>query len=91
MNMKEPYLEVTFRSGRPMAAYLYLPRQGGEKSSTTRRVEPGMMIDFNASGIPIGIEITAPDLISLAAINRVLQDLGVPPVTRTDLAPLLAA
>ena len=89
--MKELYLEVTFRRGRPMAAYLYLPRQVDEKSSATRRVEPGMVIDFGPRGNPIGIEITAPDLISLAAINRVLHELGIPPVTKTDLAPLLAA
>ena len=25
--MKEPYLEVTFRHGRPIAAYYYVPRQ----------------------------------------------------------------
>lgn len=89
--MKEPYLEVTFRHGRPMAAYLYLPRQADEKSSSTKRVEPGMVIDFGASGNPIGIEITAPSQISLASINHVLEELGLPPLTRSDLAPLLAA
>lgn len=89
--MNEPYLEVTFRRGRALAAYLYLPRQADEKSASTKRVEPGMVIDFGPSGNPIGIEITAPGQISLSAINDVLQSLGIPPVTRTDLAPLLAA
>ena len=28
--MKSSYLEVTFRHGHPLAAYLYLPRQPGE-------------------------------------------------------------
>jgi hypothetical protein len=26
--MKERYLEVTFRKGKPLAAYVYLPRHG---------------------------------------------------------------
>lgn len=89
--MKELYLEVTFRHGRPMAAYLYLPRQAGERSSSTTRVEPGMVIDFSSGGKPIGIEITAPSRISLAAINSLLGELGLPPIAKADLAPLLAA
>jgi hypothetical protein len=89
--MKEAYLEVTFRRGRPLAAYYYLPRRPGQKSHTTRRVEPGLVIDFARGGKPIGIEITAPTKLSLAALNRVLRDLGFPPVSRAELAPVLAA
>ncbi len=89
--MRELYLEVTFRHGRAMAAYLYLPRQADEKSASTRRVEPGMVIDFGPRGNPIGIEITAPSRISLADINGLLEDLELPPVAKADLAPLLAA
>lgn len=89
--MKDLYLEVTFRHGRALAAYLYLPRQPGEKSVRTKRVEPGLVIDFGPGGTPIGIEITAPGLISLKAVNHVLAELGLPPVEPADLAPLLAA
>lgn len=89
--MKEPYLEVTFRRGRPLAAYYYLPRRPGQKSVKTRRVEPGMVIDFARGGQAIGIELTAPSKLSVAALNRVLRELGFPPVTREDLAPVLAA
>jgi uncharacterized protein YuzE len=89
--MKELYLEVTFRRGLPMAAYLYLPRQADEKSSSTKRVEPGLVIDFGSSGNPIGIEITAPSQVSLASINGLLEEFGFPPVAKADLAPLLAA
>lgn len=64
--MKEPYLEVTFRHGRPIAAYLYLPREIGEKSYRTSKAEPGMVVDFGQSGNPIGIEITAPTKITVA-------------------------
>ena len=89
--MKESYLEVTFRHGRPIAAYYYLPRQPRDKSYRTKRIEPGFVIDFNRGGKPIGIEITAPGKISLAVFNRVLKELGLPGVKRVDLAPLIAA
>jgi hypothetical protein len=89
--MNEPYLEVTFRRGRPVAAYYYLPRRAGEKSFRTRRVEPGMVVDFSRSGRPIGIEITAPSRLTLAALNRVLRKLGFAAVQRADLRPLRAA
>jgi uncharacterized protein YuzE len=89
--MEERFLEVTYRHGRALAAYLYLPRDPEEKSARTKRVEPGLVIDFTADGKPIGIEITAAGKISLAVINRVLEELGRSPVTQADLAPLLAA
>jgi uncharacterized protein YuzE len=89
--MHEFYLEVTFRHGRPVAAYFYLPRRPGQKSYRTRRAESGLLIDFSRGGQPIGIEITSPSKISLAAINRVLKTLGFSTIKRADLAPLLAA
>jgi uncharacterized protein YuzE len=89
--MKEPYLEVTFKRGRPLAAYYYLPRRPGQKSHKTRRVEPGLIIDFTRDGKPIGIEITTPTKLSLAVLNRVLRELGFPAASRDDLAPVLAA
>lgn len=89
--MKESYLEVTFRHGRPIAAYYYLPRETGQKSARTRRVEPGLVIDFAADGRAIGIEITAPTKVSTVALNSVLRELGHPAATEADLAPLLAA
>jgi hypothetical protein len=89
--MKTTYLEVTFRHGRALAAYLYLPREAGERSVRSQRIEPGLVVDFGGSGQPIGIEITAPRLVSLATMNRVLEDLGLSPLTQADLAPLQAA
>jgi len=91
IDMKESYLEVTFRHGRPIAAYLYLPRKIGEKSYRTSKAEPGMVIDFGQSGNPIGIEITAPTKITIADLNDVLSKLGLPPMKDSELAPLQAA
>ncbi len=89
--MREPFLEITFRHGRPFAAYFYLPQRLGEKSYRTRRVKPGLVIDFNRAGRAIGIEITAPGELTLAQFNRALREIGAAPITRAELAPLLAA
>jgi uncharacterized protein YuzE len=89
--MNEAYLEVTFRRGRPLAAYYYLPRKPGQRGYRTRRLAPGLVVDLARDGQPIGIEITAPSKITVAALNRVLTKLGLSRVTRSELAPLLAA
>jgi hypothetical protein len=89
--MNETYLEVTFRNGRPIAAYLYLPRRGKEKSYRTSLAEPGLVIDYSRGGRPIGIEMTAPTRVTAAALNRVLREIGQPPMKSSDLAPLRAA
>ena len=89
--MKEPYLEVTYRHGKPFAAYLYLPRRAGDRSARVREARPGLLVDFRRDGKPIGIEMTALEKISLAKLNRVLRELGLPAAKRADIAPLLAA
>ena len=89
--MKHRYLEVTFRHGRAIAAYYYLPRCADQKSVRTERVEPGLVIDFAADGQAIGIELTAPGLLSLHELNAVLQQIGQAAATEADLAPVLAA
>lgn len=89
--MKDCYLEITYRHGRPLAAYLYLPRSSRDKSHRTAEAGGGMVIDLTRSGKPIGIEITAPAKATVAAVNRILKDLGFPSITRADLAPLRAA
>jgi len=49
------------------------------------------LIDYNANGKAIGIEITAPGKLSLAALNRVLTRLRQPRIGPEELAPLTAA
>jgi uncharacterized protein YuzE len=89
--MSESYLEVTYRRGRALAAYLYLPRRPGQKSCRTRRVEPGLVVDLARNGQAIGIEITAPSKVSAVQLNRLLKELGAPLLKRGDLTPLKAA
>ena len=84
-------LEITYRHGRPLVAYLYLPRRPGEKSYRTAKATSGLLIDYSRREKPIGIEITVPMRVTAAAVNRVLRKIGLPPVNRSDLAPLRAA
>jgi len=89
--MSHAYLEITFRKGRAFAAYLYLPTPKRERSVRTRCFAPGLVVDLARDGRPLGIEITAPARVTLAAINRALRTVGASPVTSSELAPLHAA
>ena len=89
--MKRSYLEVTYRKGRPLAAYYYLPRRDGDKSARTVPQEGGLLVDYSADGRAIGIEITSPSHLDLSQLNRLLERLGQEPAAREDLAPLAAA
>lgn len=89
--MREPYLEVTFRHGRPLAAYLYLPRSPGDRSRHTFKADGGLIIDYTESGKPIGIEITAPAAVTIDDLNTVLKGLNAATLTEADILPLKAA
>lgn len=89
--MKDAYLEITFRKGRPFAAYLYLPRAPGAKSARVEQAAPGILVDYLQTGEPIGLEITAPRRVTIEAVNAVLAKLGVAQLAPEELAPLRAA
>ncbi|MGQ0667723.1 MAG: DUF2283 domain-containing protein [Nitrospiraceae bacterium] len=89
--MKQRYLEVTYRKGQPLAAYLYLPRAVGTRCVRTQEVSSGLLVDFSESGDAIGLEILAPALVTVAQVNAALTTLGLPTLTSEELAPLKAA
>jgi hypothetical protein len=89
--MKEPYLEVTYRRGKAIAAYYYLPRGPRDKSHRVSRPAPGLIVDYTRSGKPIAIEITAPGRVSTTGLNHLLRELGFAPASRAELSPLRAA
>lgn len=89
--MQDRYLEITFRKGKPLAAYLYLARPLGARAVKSEASSNGVVVDFGPGGKLIGLEITAPSCITLADVNEVLQRYGLPPLTGDELAPLLAA
>jgi hypothetical protein len=89
--MKQRFLEITYRKGKPLAAYLYLVRQQGDTSTRTERHPTGLIIDFTADDRAMGIEITAPSRISLADMNAALAAAKQDPISAADIAPLLTS
>jgi hypothetical protein len=90
--MTERSLQITYRKGRPFAAYLHLSHETGEKSAKTVPLPDGLLVvDYAASGQPIGVEITAPQTVSLERLNSLLTELGEAPLPELDYLPLRAA
>lgn len=89
--MKQRYLEVTFRRGKPLAAYLYLPRRPATRAVRTTDEGHGLHVDFDDADTPIGVEITAPSAVTVADVNAVLARLGLSPLPLEEWAPLRAA
>ena len=89
--MKGTYLEVTYRRGRPLAAYLYLERRPGDVAARTRKLDEGLLLDLSEDGRPIGVEIVSPRRANLEALNRALESLHLTPMSSEDLAPLTSS
>lgn len=90
--MTERSLQVTYRKGRAFAAYLHLSHPTGEKSAKTVASPDGLLIvDYSATGRPLGIEITAPQMVPLEKVNQLLADLGEAPLAEQDYRPVRAA
>ena len=90
--MTERSLQITYRKGRPFAAYLHLSHQTGEKSTRTVPSQDGLLVvDYGANGRPVGVEITAPSAVPLERLNRLLTDLGELPLAEQDYRPVQAA
>ena len=90
--MTERSLQITFRKGHAFAAYLYLSHAPGERSARSVASDDGLLVvDYAADGLPIGIEITAPDALSRERLNATLERLGEPPLPEPEFRPLTAA
>ena len=90
--MTERSLQVTFPKGRTLAAYLHLSHRTGEKSARTLASPDGLLIvDYAASGKPLGVEITAPQAVPLERLNQLLAELGELPLAEKDYRPARAA
>ena len=87
--MTERGLQVTYRHGHALAAYLTLAHPTGQKVSRTQATVDGLLVvDFASNGLPIGIEITVPRKVTLAALNELLSKLGEAPLSEQDYSPV---
>lgn len=81
-------LVITYRKGRFVAAYLHLAQRNGRKSARTEKVGPGLILDFDVDGTPLGLEITEPEAARVEDINRILGERGHAPIAPEELTPL---
>jgi hypothetical protein len=88
--MSNPYLEITYRQGKPLAAYLYLNRRSGDHAVRSER-HGTWVVDFSADGQVLGIEFTHVGTVDLEAVNRVLGEAHQPALSTADVFPLQAA
>jgi hypothetical protein len=86
--MQGQYLEVTYRAGKALAAYYYLPRGPEDKSARVEKRGVGLLVDLTDDGHPIGIEIAIPELVTVEGVNAILEGYGFAPLSESDLAPL---
>ena len=90
--MTERSLQVTYRKGRAFAAYVHLSHPTGEKSAKTMASSDGLLVvDYDATDRPLGVEITAPLAVPLERLNELLAELGEPPMAEQDYRPVRAA
>ncbi|MEP7009875.1 MAG: hypothetical protein ABJC13_06095 [Acidobacteriota bacterium] len=90
--MTERTLQITYRKGRPFAAYLHLSHPTGQRSTRTAASSDGLLVvDYSSNGRPLGVEITAPQAVALGRLNQLLSDLGELPLGEQDYLPLRAA
>lgn len=88
--MKQRYLEVTFRKGKAFAAYVYLPRARDARVARTVDEGHGVHVDLDGSGVVMGIEITAPGVVTVTELNAILVKHGLPALEDEEWAPLAA-
>ena len=90
--MTERSLQVTYRKSRVFAAYLHLSHMTGERSARTVASPDGLLVvDYSASGRPVGVEITSPQAVPLERLNQLLAELGEAPLAEQDYKPVRAA
>jgi hypothetical protein len=89
--MSQRYLEVTYRHGKPLAAYFNLSRRSCDHSVRVEPRGPGYLVDWTEHGRPIGIEMPSPSLVTLDGLNQILAELHLEHAGPADVAPLVAA
>ena len=87
---RHPFLEVTYRKGKPFAGYLNLRKPPEGSPCRTEEIRPGILIDLAPDGLPVGIEFLSPGRVTahdIDAIRRYLREEDLP---AEDLAPIMA-
>ncbi len=89
--MKTVSLQITYRKGKPFAAYIYLSSSPGQKSARTESITEDLLIDYAADGTPLGIEIVSPGYVGIDEIQHCFDRLGLGRLEPAELEPLKSA
>ena len=89
--MESISIQVTYRRGKPFAAYIHLGRKPAEKSVRSEEVGPELIADYGADGRVLGVEVVSPGATTVDEILEAFDKLGVVRPTADDLGPLVAA
>jgi uncharacterized protein YuzE len=82
-------VQVTYRRGKPLAAYIYLAGRKG-KSVRTEEVRPNLLVDYSQDGSPLGIEVLSVR-VSSDDLYAVFDHLGLNRPDPRELQPILEA
>ena len=85
--LKHPFLEVTYRRGKPFAGYLYLSDARPRVPCRTEEV----LIDLGEDDEPLGIEFLSPGAVTLDDVRAIETRLRGARLQREDLSPILAS
>jgi len=84
-------LQITYRGGRPFAAYIYLDGAAQGVVHRSQEIVPEIVVDFDVDSKPVGVEIVSPEATGLDEILSVFDSLGLARPERQELNPLVAA
>ncbi len=87
--MSKAYMEMTFRDGKPFAAYLYLDRRSDDVVDRTKRMG-SVLADLAKDGRVMGIEIPSPATTRAGDLLSTLASLHVHDIREEELALLPA-
>ncbi|MCA8938001.1 MAG: DUF2283 domain-containing protein [Planctomycetes bacterium] len=81
-----PYLHVTFRDGKFLAAYLYLAEPKGDRRPRSKRLSGSVLADMDEQGNVIGVEILSREGLNADTLNVLLKPYGVRTIQPRELA-----
>jgi uncharacterized protein YuzE len=83
-------VQITYRRGKPLAAYIYMPSRGERRSVRTEEVRPNLLIDYAEDGTVLGIEVLSLKL-SSEDIYAAFDHVGLNRPDPRELRPILDA
>lgn len=88
MSGSKPHIDVVFKKGRPVAAFLNLRADVLGRSHRTVPLRPTITAHYDVSGLPIGLELALPWDGSLTELNDALREVGGGALEAVDVIAL---